>query len=79
MTKEQTCRCVRCGECNGTGTVWFTFGSALYGGGQYLGSSRCDDLDEMETCGECRGSGISEECENCADHREMEQDASYDY
>jgi hypothetical protein len=77
LTKEKVpdhgCRCVRCSECNGTGTVWFSFGSPAYGGGQYLGSHRSDDMDEMETCDECRGSGISEECDTCSFQREIEE------
>ena len=71
---EERCTCVRCGECNGSGNVWFTFGRALYGGHEYLGSRRCDDLDEMETCDECNGSGITEECDRCALLREIEED-----
>jgi hypothetical protein len=63
------CTCVSCGECGGSGTVWFAFG-----GREYLGNSRCDDLDEMETCEECRGSGITEMCDYCQDTRD-----DYDY
>ncbi len=59
--------------------MWFSFGSALYGGGKYLGSGRSDDLDEMEACEYCRGSGLSEECENCAYHREVDEDELYGY
>lgn len=62
QSAEQRCTCVSCGECGGSGTVWFAFG-----GKEYLGNSRCDDLDEMETCEECGGSGLSEKCEYCYD------------
>lgn len=34
-----------------------------------------DDMDEMETCEECHGSGISEICDRC---RELEDD-DFDY
>jgi len=39
--------------------------------GTYLGSRRCDDLDEMETCEECRGTGIDIVCDHC---QEIEMD-----
>lgn len=54
------CQCVRCPECGGTGNVWFEFG-----GEAYLGSSRSDDMDEMESCDHCHGSGTVETCERC--------------
>lgn len=63
IVREQTngvCRCVSCPECRGSGHVWFAFG-----GRKYLGSRRCDDLDEMETCEECSGSGVTEVCGKC--------------
>jgi hypothetical protein len=66
---KDECRCVSCGECRGSGTVWFAFG-----GREYLGNGRRDDLDEMETCHECRGSGISEECDRCQLLRELDDD-----
>ena len=72
-TGERQCTCVSCGECRGSGRVWFSFGSPVYGGGQYLGSGRCDDLDEMETCEECGGSGITEMCERCQDLRDADE------
>lgn len=64
-----TCSCVPCSECNGSGSVWFAFG------GRYLGRGRCDDMDELETCDECRGSGISEMCDYC---REQEEEAEWE-
>jgi hypothetical protein len=63
--KVRQCTCVSCGECRGTGTVWFAFG-----GREYLGNRRCDDLDEMHTCEECGGSGLSEMCDFCQDERD---------
>ena len=59
------CACVSCDECRGTGHVWFTFGG--HGVGRYLGASRQDDLDEMETCFGCDGSGLLELCDRCAE------------
>lgn len=54
------CQCVACSECEGRGTVWFTFGHQTY-----LGPRRCDDLDEMESCEECGGSGVTDICSGC--------------
>lgn len=59
MSDSATCSCVRCEDCRGHGTVWFDVG------GQYLGARRCDDCDTMESCEECRGSGVSETCAIC--------------
>jgi len=53
------CRCVSCSACGGSGGIWVDFK------GRYLGNSRCEDLDEFETCEECGGRGISEVCESC--------------
>lgn len=53
------CTCINCPDCGGTGTVWFSFD------GTYLGCHRSDDLDNLETCDSCRGSGISERCDEC--------------
>jgi hypothetical protein len=53
------CSCIICPDCNGSGSVWHDWR------GRYLGRSRCDDLDELETCMACRGSGYTEQCENC--------------
>lgn len=60
-----SCKCVSCGECDGTGNVWYSFPGPPRG--RYLGRHRSDDLDEMETCDQCRGRGIVEMCEECAD------------
>jgi len=54
-----TCKCVICGECMGNGRVWRSFS------GKYLGNNRCDDLDDMESCPDCDGSGITEICDEC--------------
>jgi hypothetical protein len=62
------CSCVSCPECNGTGTVWFSFN------GDYLGYSRCDDMDDMQTCMECEGSGIADVCDCCQDRFQPEAD-----
>lgn len=64
-----TCSCIVCEECDGTGHVWISFG------GKYLGRSRCDDMDSLETCEECRGSGVSETCDYCYN---LEQEAEWE-
>ena len=58
------CTCVNCASCRGTGNVWFTFD------GQYLGNCRSDDLDKLERCENCSGSGVAEECDYCIERRE---------
>jgi RecJ-like exonuclease len=68
-----TCQCVQCEECKGSGSVWRSFS------GKYLGRHRCDDMDELETCEECRGSGVTETCEECQmkiEEYELEQEAA---
>jgi hypothetical protein len=63
------CSCVRCSECSGTGNVWFAFG-----GKEYLGRNRADDLDEMETCEHCGGSGLEDDiCDECAANEQSEE------
>lgn len=67
-----SCECVICGACGGKGNVWYAFpGPDL--GGEYLGDHRCDDLDEMDTCQECGGSGICETCYKCQAARDQEE------
>ena len=67
VTEEPKCTCVSCAECNGTGDVWISFS------GEYMGRYRCDDLDELEMCADCGGSGITEMCDYCRDEREEEE------
>ncbi len=55
----EPCHCVRCGEYNGTGNIWRDIG------GKYLGDGRSDDLDQMESCENCGGSGITQTCDRC--------------
>jgi hypothetical protein len=50
--KQQPCKCVLCDCCRGQGTM------------------RVDDWSQasgyyLETCYECHGSGITEECDRC--------------
>ena len=62
---SKECTCVPCDECNGTGWVWRSFS------GEYLGNSRCDDLDTLDVCPVCDGERIVEMCDHCKDlHRE---------
>lgn len=67
MNKE--CTCVSCNACGGSGNIWLDFK------GRYLGNHRNDDLDQMETCDECHGMGLSEVCEACTDICSDEEDA----
>lgn len=53
------CACVGCSMCDGTGTVWFDFA------GRYFGNRRCDDLDVLEPCEDCGGTGVAETCDSC--------------
>ncbi len=53
------CTCIACPDCNGVGSIWVDYR------GRYLGRNRCDDSDELETCQACRGTGYSEQCEEC--------------
>jgi len=52
------CRCVSCSACGGSGNLWRTLDGKLY-------EHRVDDLGDLETCEECRGSGVVEVCEEC--------------
>jgi hypothetical protein len=45
------CTCVSCGTCNGSGKTWFWH----------------HGVEESETCIDCDGSGLSEECDYCLD------------
>lgn len=54
------CSCIACDCCNGTGNIWVDMISGLP-------TVHCDDLDELETCEECGGSGVAEVCDECRD------------
>jgi hypothetical protein len=56
---DEPCGCIRCSWCAGSGSYWLDMH------GKYLGQSRRDDLDELEICEECGGSGIVESCDRC--------------
>jgi DnaJ-class molecular chaperone len=65
-----TCECVKCPTCYGSGNIWV---DSLTG--HYVGSHRRDDLDEMEICPQCGGSGVEELCEECfGDPKEDEEE-----
>jgi hypothetical protein len=70
---EATCKCVRCPECKGAGHIWYAFD------GEYLGSARCDDLDEMGPCDTCQGSGVTETCDSCRDEYQEQMDREVDW
>ena len=72
MSLSDKCQCVACGECGGTGNVWFTIS------GKYLGNHCCDDLDNLEVCEECHGSGLSEVCDFCRDQDEPEEASDWE-
>ncbi len=55
-----TCRCVSCPECSGTGQV------------EYRTNSYPER--EMESCSTCRGSGISEACAKCVSEEQDKDD-----
>jgi len=62
-----SCSCVLCEGCGGTGDVWISFS------GKYLGRYRCDDLDELDTCPDCNGSGSIEMCNECQEEARDEE------
>ena len=64
------CRCVQCGECGGSGIVWYSFT------GEYLGNHRSDDLDDLDTCPECHGLGIDGLCSYCEELLHDEDEAA---
>lgn len=64
---QAVCRCVSCSQCGGRGTM------AVDMRGRVV--SFYDDLCDLETCDECCGSGIVEECDYCRDQREQDEDA----
>lgn len=66
-----SCTCTTCADCRGSGIVWFSFS------GNYLGSSRCDDLDDFESCHMCGGDGVVDICEEC--QRNMEEEAEHEW
>lgn len=72
MTEEskrvsaEPCRCVSCHDCDGKGNY------AVNMRGQYIGPSRTDDLDDIEMCESCGGSGIIETCDRCQLLEEMD-------
>ena len=41
----------RCPHCEGSGDVWFSIA------GEFIGAHHMDDLDHLETCPICDGSG----------------------
>lgn len=49
---KQPCKCVTCGQCMGNGNM-------------RIGDWRQSEGYDLETCDECRGSGIVEECDRC--------------
>ncbi len=54
------CSCVRCAGCMGQGLRWFPYPEQW-------------PEDDLETCSECHGSGIAEQCTRCNDLDELEE------
>jgi len=42
-----------------------------------MGKYKCDDLDEMDTCPDCGGDGLSFCCYECAQAMEDEEEKNY--
>jgi DnaJ-class molecular chaperone len=60
------CECVTCPSCGGSGNYY------VDRNGSFVGQHRSDDLQELETCDECRGSGLTETCGECLEAEELE-------
>jgi hypothetical protein len=61
------CKCVKCSACGGSGSVWFdVFGKCL-------GNRRCDDMDTVETCDQCYGTGLDVACDECIDEGDEDE------
>lgn len=63
--EQESCRCVRCGMCGGSGNLRIGLDGRL---------NYCDDLYDLESCDECGGTGIVETCDRCQLLRELEPD-----
>lgn len=64
----EPCACVRCGDCGGSGSYYVDHR------GHFLGQHRSDDMDDLEYCDGCGGSGIVEVCSRCELLRDLEYD-----
>jgi hypothetical protein len=64
--ETEPCTCVSCGMCGGSGNYWVDMR------GHYDSSPDC--CSDLETCDECRGSGIVETCDRCQLLNEMDYD-----
>ena len=67
------CKCVRCPDCDGGGHLWRDFESNT------LHAHRTDDMGDLELCERCMGSGVDEECDECADQRELAEAESEEW
>lgn len=60
LIEAEPCTCVSCGMCGGSGNIRFDDPDSPF--------------DELETCDECWGSGITEPCDRCQLLTDMEYD-----
>ncbi len=65
--EANACRCVSCATCRGTGSITVDMGGHVI-------STRMDDLDIVEPCDDCGGTGITEECDACREAWEQDHD-----
>ena len=66
MTINETCECIPCPECNGSGYIWVS--------GDRSGPERFDDDGDFESCPLCGGDGLYFYCLKCQLEEDMEED-----
>ena len=66
------CTCVDCPLCKGSGQVRSSSND------DYLGTGRCDDMDELECCAYCHGSGIDDYCDYCFEQEELHEQEEFE-
>lgn len=60
------CRCVSCAACQGRGHHYVDLHGHVV--------DCFDDLCDLESCEDCGGTGITEECDTCREAWEQDQD-----
>ncbi len=61
------CHCVTCATCRGRGFYYIDLGGIVW-------TDAHDELCDLETCDDCGGTGISEECDACREAWEQDHD-----